>query len=323
MSRHKIFIDGLSGTTGLEIKKRLSERAEYEVLEIPEHLKKDPKIKKEYIDSAQVTILCLPDDAAKESVSLGGLSSRFLDASTAHRTNPNWVYGFPELKPDFRSKIKSAKYVANPGCYATGFIALVKPLIDMKILDPSYPFTVNAVSGYSGGGKSMIADYESKANEKSGTESLFHYAPYRLDLEHKHLPEMKTVCGLTTPPLFLPAVDHFYRGMLVTIPFHKNSLPSGITINTIAATLRNYYTDEPFITISQYPDFEKRGDSFLEPFGANETNNLDLFLFGTDKSSSEHLVLCARLDNLGKGASGAAVQNLNLMCGVEETNGLL
>lgn len=323
-----IFIDGSAGTTGLEIKERLKNRDDLELMEIPHQDRKNPEVKKKYFQKADITVLCLPDAAARESAALADGLTRILDASTAHRTNPSWCYGFPELKPDFRKKIRKASKVANPGCYATGFISIIKPLIDCDIVSNDAPFMLHAVSGYSGAGKPLIETYrahEQKAKENDISEKLFHYAPYKLDLKHKHLPEITEICGLKSQPVMVPAVDHYYRGMLVTVPLHKNIIKKkffhkGDTElhKRLENIFRDYYRGERFISVSNYKADNLRDGNFLDFKKVNHTNRLEIIIGGTDHNA----VIFARLDNLGKGASGAAVQNMNLMIGAPEDRGL-
>ncbi|HMA99850.1 MAG TPA: N-acetyl-gamma-glutamyl-phosphate reductase [Spirochaetota bacterium] len=305
--KKKIFIDGQAGTTGLTIYKRLQSLPGLELLKIPAAKRKDAAVRAEFVKKSDIAVLCLPDAASRELIPLLDKQDRVIDTSTAFRTSPDWVYGFPELQPDFYSRIKAANRVANPGCYATGFIAAVKPLIDQGLIDPGYTFCANAVSGYSGGGKKLIALYETDHTEVKTA----HYCQYKADLNHKHVPEMTRICALKNKPLFTVAVDHFYKGMVVNV-----ALPSAVldrnrlTRTTILKSLQDYYRDCPGLQIKKWEDAVDR-HGFLAP--ANRITNpegIDIIVMGQEKG---HLNLCARLDNLAKGAGGAAVQNLLIM----------
>lgn len=307
----RVFIDGQAGTTGLEIAARLAGRRDVELLRVDEHRRRDDEARRDRMRRADIVVLCLPDDAARAAVELAP-EARFLDASSAHRTAPDWVYGLPELASGQRRKIAAAARVSNPGCYPTGFILAVRPLIEAGLLDPATPLRVNAVSGYSGGGKSLIARYRTRDAEAMRAR------PYALALEHKHVPEMRMHALTDAPPLFVPTVGHFYRGMLVQVPLFAREL-GGAGADDVAAVLRRRYAAEPFVRVADFPvPADALDEGFLSPTARNGGNDIDLLVFGHD----EQVLLVARLDNLGKGASGAAVQNLNLMLGLSETEGL-
>ena len=307
----RVFIDGQAGTTGLELASRLERHARIELLAIENHLRKDPSRRRELQSEADVVVLCLPDDAAREAVELAP-EARFLDASTAHRTSAGWVYGLPELEPGTRQAIRSADRVANPGCYPTGFVLSVRPLIDDGLLSPDLPLRVNAVSGFSGGGKSMIAKYG-----KSDSAAWRHRA-YALDLNHKHVPEMRRYANTNQAPLFTPAVGHYRSGMLVQVGLFATELQRNATPVDVHRALAERYAGEPFVHVHPYNPDDVSDAGFLSPTARNGTNHLDLMVFGND----EHVLIASRYDNLGKGAAGAAVQNLNLMLGLPETTGL-
>lgn len=312
----RVFIDGQEGTTGLEIHERLSSRRDLEIVSIDPARRKDPEARRACIDSADVTLLCLPDAASKEAVSLATReSSRFIDASTAHRTASGWVYGLPELARGQRDAIRSARYVANPGCHATGFAVLARPLVDEAVIAPDYPVFAQSITGYSGGGKKLIQSYEAGDVEQTTPPR-----PYALGLSHKHLPEMRVVAGLEHPPLFVPVLGRFYRGMLVSIPLEVRSLKRKVTPAEVHALYAERYRGEAFVKVMPLDATALLDDgSMLNPLGCNGTNRLEIFVFGHERQ----ILVSARLDNLGKGASGAAVQNLNLMIGAEETTGLV
>lgn len=313
----KIFIDGAVGTTGLEIRDRLAGRSDLALIELPEAERKLLPARTAALNEADLVILCLPDDAAREAVALiENPAVRVIDASTAHRVVQGWVYGFPELEVDSRFRIAGAKRVTNPGCYPTGFLALVRPLIRTGLLPADYPVTVNAVSGYSGGGKSMIEEFENKASP-SYTETVVR--TYGLTLSHKHVPEMQIHAGLAHPPVFAPSVGRYYRGMLVEVPLQLWSLPKKPTVAALHETLVAAYQDSALIDVARLT----HGITLksLDAESLKDTNRMMLYVFGNDMHGQARLV--AVLDNLGKGASGAAVQNMNLMLGLPETAGLI
>jgi len=313
-----IFIDGQVGTTGLQIYDRLKNRDDLSLLVIPEEDRKNKKIKHQFLNSADLVILCLPDEASKESVSLiENKAVKVIDASTAFRIDPDWTYGLPELDENQRNKICLARFVTNPGCYATGFILSIAPLIRSGIVPREYPVTIQAVSGYSGGGRQLIERYENR--KKDFPDQLWMHRPYGFQLNHKHLPEMQKYAGLAHPPHFAPAVAHFEKGMLVTVPLHVHLLNKGTTSEQIHEALSKAYENEPFIQVFPLNDFDSLDKGFLSPLECNGTNRLDLFVFGHEGQ----IQITSRLDNLGKGASGAAVQNLNIMLGIAENKGLV
>jgi N-acetyl-gamma-glutamyl-phosphate reductase len=318
LQMHKIFIDGQAGTTGLQIHQRLSPRSDIEILEIDPGMRKDPTEKQALIASADVVLLCLPDQAAREAYRLcQSPNVRFLDASTAHRIDPDWVYGLPELTLSQREAISNARLVSNPGCYSTGFLCAVVPLVETGLIDPSALITISGLSGYSGGGRQMIEKYENQA--KNHPENLWHSRPYSLDLQHKHLPEMQKLAQLEHAPIFLPSVGHFHQGMLVTVALFQEHFKRPVDMADVHAVLMERYQHEPCITVHEPGSEADLDQGFLDPQLANGTNRLDLFIYGKDSQ----ILLVARLDNLGKGAAGAAVQNLNLMLKVPELEGLV
>jgi N-acetyl-gamma-glutamyl-phosphate reductase len=310
-ANRSVFVDGGSGTTGLGIAERLSRQTDITVRAIAEDKRKDPGAKKALMEEVDLVILCLPDEAAKETAalidSMGNAAPKVIDASTAFRVAPDWAYGFPELAAGQADKIRMARKVSNPGCYPTGAIALLRPIVDAGLLPTDYPVTVNAVSGYTGGGKSMIASFE------DGTAP--HFELYGLGFAHKHLPEMQLYSRLTRRPIFVPSVGNYRQGMLVSIPVQLDTLPGKPSGADLQAALAKHYAGSRYVSVMPLAnDAAKSGR--LEPEALNETNKLELYVFASDKH--HQAVLVARLDNLGKGASGAAVQNMRLMLGLPE-----
>jgi N-acetyl-gamma-glutamyl-phosphate reductase len=305
-----IFIDGEAGTTGLQIRDRLKGRTDLELVSIDPARRKDASARKELLNSVDVAILCLPDDAAIEAVSLieAGSKTRVIDASTAFRTNPGWAYGFPELDHHQATRIANASRVANPGCWPQGFIALIKPLVMAGLLSKDVGLSYGGISGYSGGGKKMIEDYEAKGQRAS------HFMPYGLTFNHKHLPEMKYYAGLNRDVIFQPVVGNFAQGMLTSVPLHLNLLKGGANAALIQQALETYYHGQRFVSVAPLAGLERAPE--LDPQVLNNTNNMRLHVFANEARGQA--VLMSIYDNLGKGASGAAVQNLNLMIGADE-----
>lgn len=304
----QVFIDGAAGTTGIEIRERLAGRTEFSLILLDEAQRKDARARRQAINDADVVILCLPDDAAREAVSLiENERTKVIDASTAHRVAPGWTYGFAELVG--HDRVRGAKRVSNPGCYPTGFLALVAPLVRAGLIPADWPLSVNAVSGYSGGGKAMIAEFEGDAGRPSAWRS------YGLTLAHKHVPEMTQHAGLTIAPVFAPSVTDTLRGMVVEVPLHLSALPARPTVAAVREALGDAYPGSRIVR------FVEGYDAATLPIErCSGTDGMDLFVFASADGTQARLV--ATLDNLGKGASGAAVQNLNLMSGLDETAGL-
>ena len=305
-----IFIDGAAGTTGLEIADRLADRAEFTLITLDDDKRKDPAAKREALNDADFVILCLPDDAAKEAVAMTTSShTRIIDASTAYRIDPDWAYGFAEYRIGQRDRIASARLVSNPGCYPTGFLGLVAPLVAAGLIPADWPYTVNAVSGYSGGGKALIQRFEG-----DGTDIGFR--TYGLDLAHKHVPEMQVHAGLVHAPIFAPAVVRAFRGMIVEVPMPLFAMPKAGSADALRAALAAHYAGSPVVTVHT----EAAPSELLMHADQAPSDRLDLYVLASPDGAQVRLL--AMLDNLGKGASGAAVQNLNIMAGLDETAGL-
>jgi N-acetyl-gamma-glutamyl-phosphate reductase len=305
-NRPSVFIDGESGTTGLGIRSRLESMSEIAVKSLAPAQRRDPAARRDIMAAVDLVVLCLPDEAARDAAALadglGAAAPRVLDASTAHRVHPGWTYGFAEMEPGQAARIAAAGRVANPGCYPTGAIALLRPLVDAGLVPPDHPVAINAVSGYSGGGKSMIAAHEAEGGPA--------FELYALGLEHKHLPETQLYSGLTRRPIFVPSVGHFRQGMLVSVPLHLDTLPGQPRGTDLHAVLADRYRDWPLISV-----IAAAADGKLEPTAVNGTDRLELRVYANE--ARRQAVLVARLDNLGKGASGAAVQNIRLMLGLD------
>jgi len=314
-----VFIDGSEGTTGLQVRDRLNGRDDIEILSAPSDLRKDEATRREYINNADAAILCLPDAASKEAVTLLNADNDhtvMIDASTAFRVDDEWTYGFPELSPDQREALKKSKRISNPGCYPTGFIALVRPLVDAGVISEGTKLTVNAISGYSGGGKSLMNLFE----DSSSSSDMEAWSAYGFALKHKHLPEMAKYSGLNTPPIFQPQIAKFPQGMVVSVPLHYSWLKQG-NGKKIHEVYTQHYLNSNFVKVMPYGFNDFVRNAFLTPDDLKNTNFMQLFVF--DNEEEETCLLCARLDNLGKGASGAAVQNLNIALGLDEVSGLL
>ena len=324
---HTIFIDGEAGTTGLQIRERLERRSDLEVISIDPARRKDVDARAELLNGVDAVVLCLPDDASREALGLITSSHvKVVDASTAYRTAPGWAYGFAEMSPRQRAVIRASTRVSNPGCYPTGFIALVRPLVSAGLVPADFPLTVNAISGYSGGGKGLIAEFEIQA-PPTGTNDAFR--AYGMNLAHKHLPEMQIQAGLSQPPMFAPSVGRYAQGMLVEVPLQLWALPGKPSPNDLHRALVAAYAGERFVEVASADECAELQKSragagvyvrALDPQTLNGTNRMRLFVFGNAAGTQARLV--AILDNLGKGASGAAVQNLNLMLGLDEAAGL-
>jgi N-acetyl-gamma-glutamyl-phosphate reductase len=313
---HKVFVDGQEGTTGLQIRDRLLDHGGVSLLEIDPAMRKDTAERKRLLNEADIAFLCLPDAAAKESAALvTGKRTRLIDASTAHRTDASWEYGLPELNKAQRAKIRSAARVANVGCHAAGFILLVHPLVAAGVVPKDYPVTCHSLTGYSGGGKKMIAAYEASGRPRFPLGAPRHYA---LGMTHKHLPEMQKYGGLDFAPAFNPIVGDFYKGMAVAVPLARRLLAKKVSLRDVHDLLAEHYAGEQFVQVMPLHADANLDDGFFDSMGSNDTNRNDIFVFGND----ENMVVMSRLDNLGKGASGNAVQNMNLMLGLDEGTAL-
>ncbi len=307
----KVYIDGQAGTTGLQIYDRISQRDDLELMMIAEEKRHDLEERKKFLNEADIVFLCLPDDAAKESVSLiENENVKVIDASTAHRTNDAWDYGFPELSKEQRAKIAASKRVANPGCHATGSVATIAPLVKMGILPADYPISIYSLTGYSGGGKKMIADYESEGRDVL----LSSPSIYGRTLKHKHVPEITKVAGLAYAPAFLPVVDDYYKGMATTILLQSRLLNGALSAKEVCEKLAEYYKDEALVNVKPFED--EPGKIFANTLAGRD--DLEIFVYGYE----DQIGVTALFDNLGKGASGAAVQNMNIMLGIDEKTGL-
>ncbi len=312
--KYQVFVDGQEGTTGLRINEYLAGRPDIEVLRIDPERRKDSAERARLLNAADVAFLCLPDAAAREAAALViNPNTCVIDASTAHRTASDWVFGLPELAPDQREKIRRSKRISNPGCHSTAFILLVRPLVDARVLPFRATVSASSITGYSGGGKKMIEQYEA-----GGDPRLNAPRPYGLTLAHKHVPEMMTHTGLHTKPIFLPIVGPFLKGLSVSVPFHMSELVASASPEKVHEALAARYAGERFIRVMPLRDVASCDDGFFDVQACNDTNRVDIFVFAND----EQIIAMARLDNLGKGASGAAVQSMNVHLGVDEGLGL-
>lgn len=313
---YNVFVDGQEGTTGLKIHEYLAKRRDVQLVNIDPDKRKDPAVRKACLNKADIAFLCLPDAAAKESATLiENPDTRMIDASTAHRIDPDWVYGLPELSLDQRERITAAKRVSVPGCHATGFTLLLYPLLSGGIIPTEYPVVCTSLTGYSGGGKPLIARYE----QDHDIPDRHSPKPYGLKLTHKHLPEIQRICGLYHTPVFMPVVANYYQGMAVSVPLISRFMREPFGAEQVRDHLADYYKDQIFIQVMPLDSdaFLDTG-TFLNPEACNGTNRVEIFVFG----HQEQILLTARFDNLGKGASGAAVQNMNIMLGLKEDTGL-
>ena len=313
--KHAVFVDGQEGTTGLRIHDYLAQRRDVELLRIDPERRKDPAERARLLNAADVAFLCLPDAAAREAVALvTNPRTCIIDASTAHRTAPGWAFGLPELAPGQREKLRQSKRIGNPGCHATAFIVLLRPLVDAGLVPRELPLSATSITGYSGGGRKMIEQYESA----HGDPSLAAPRPYALTLQHKHVPEMMAHTGLTRAPLFQPIVSDFYKGLSVSVPLPLSQLAGGATPERLQQALERHYAGERFIRVMPLRDPATLSAGTFDVQACNDTNRVDIFVFANDTQA----LLMARLDNLGKGASGAAVQSMNVHLGVDEGLGL-
>lgn len=311
---YRVFVDGQEGTTGLRINEYLAGRSDIEVLRIAPERRKDADERARLLNAADVAFLCLPDAAAREAVALvNNPNTCVIDASTAHRTAADWAFGLPELAPDQRDKIRAAKRISNPGCHSSAFILLMRPLVDAGLVPAGLPISASSITGYSGGGKKMIEQYEA-----GGDPLLDSPRPYGLTLAHKHIPEMATHTGLQHKPIFMPIVGPFLKGLSVSVPLHLSQLAAGTTPEKLQQALAERYAGERFIRVLPVRDPTAVEAAYFDVQACNDTNRVDIFVFANDTQA----ILMARLDNLGKGASGAAVQSMNVHLGVDESLGL-
>jgi N-acetyl-gamma-glutamyl-phosphate reductase len=312
--KYRVFVDGQEGTTGLRIHEYLARRDDIDLLRIDSDKRKDAAMRSELLNAADVAFLCLPDAAAREAAALvRNPKTCLIDASTAHRTDPSWVFGLPELAPGQREKIRASKRIANPGCHALSFILLLRPLVDAGLVKPDHAIAATSITGYSGGGKKMIEQYEAGVDAK-----LTSPRPYALNMTHKHLPEMMVHSGLRSAPVFMPIVGNYYKGLAVSVPLHLSQLGGGVSAELLHRTLDQRYREEPFIRVQPMATAAQPAADYFDVQGCNDTNRVDIFVFANDTQA----LLMARLDNLGKGASGAAVQSMNVHLRVDETLGL-
>jgi N-acetyl-gamma-glutamyl-phosphate reductase len=311
---YRAFVDGQEGTTGLRIHEYLAQRDDIEVLRIDADKRKDATERARLLNAADVAFLCLPDVAAREAAALvTNPKTCLIDASTAHRTAPGWAFGLPELAPTQRAALRATKRIANPGCHASAFILLLRPLVDAGLVPAGLPVTATSITGYSGGGKKMIEQYE-----VGGDSKLDSPRPYALGLGHKHVPEMAAHTGLRVAPIFMPIVGKFYKGLSVSVPLHLSDLKVGVTPESVHAAFETRYAGERFVRVMPLRDPASLADGFFDVQACNDTNRVDLFVFANERQ----VILMARLDNLGKGASGAAVQSMNVHFGIDEGKGL-
>ncbi|MEO8155330.1 MAG: N-acetyl-gamma-glutamyl-phosphate reductase [Rhizobacter sp.] len=312
--KYRVFVDGQEGTTGLRINEYLASRDDIEVLRIAPERRKDADERARLLNAADVAFLCLPDAAAREAVALvNNPKTCIIDASTAYRTSPDWAFGLPELAPDQRDKLRASKRISNPGCHSSAFILLLRPLVDAGLVPASLPISASSITGYSGGGKKMIEQYEA-----GGDPRLNSPRPYGLTLAHKHIPEMATHTGLQSKPVFMPIVGNFLKGLSVSVPLHLSQLKPGTTPEKLQQALAERYAGERFIRVLPVRDPATVETGYFDVQACNDTNRVDIFVFANDTQA----ILMARLDNLGKGASGAAVQSMNVHLGLDESLGL-
>lgn len=312
--KKKVFVDGISGTTGLKIHERLSLYTELEMITIDYEKRRDPKERADCLNEADIVFLCLPDDAAREAVELiDNPNTKIIDASTAYRTAKDWAYGLPELSREYREAIKTSKRVSNPGCHATAFALSVYPLIYHQVMPKNYPVSCHSITGYSGGGKALIEKYEQNNGDNEYTKAP---RPYSLNLSHKHLSEMMVHSGLEDFPIFIPVVCNYYQGLTASVPIHTKLLSTQMNAKAIHELLSKHYQNEKFVKVMPYAEDTLLFDGGLDITACNNTNYAEIFVFGNDSKGSA--LIMTRLDNLGKGASGAAIQNMNILLGFEE-----